>query len=545
MHPGLWLLFGLRLRGWVRRLYRGANTVRGALLLVFGSLVFISWVTPLLFQSAITPAQSPAEVRRWGPPALLGIWLINLLFSSSEGAITFSAGEVNLLFPAPLSRRQLLSYKILLLFASSVVSALFMALFFHRFATSYLAAALPLSLALSFLQLFTVFLALLASTVGARAYNQRRRIVLVLMLLVAVLVAVQVIASSSMPQDWREWLERLEESWLAQVLMSPLRCFVLAMTAERVWPDLVQWSALSALLNCLGLVVVFAMDAQYLEASARASEWRYARVQQMRRGGPLALNVFRSGVTRGRLPVFPSWGGVGPILWRQLSSAVRAFWSVVLMVLMTAAMSLPLWIDPVSGRQNLPVWPRLFGLFIGATLFVPALLPFDFRGDIDRMDMLKVLPVPAWRLVVGQLLTPILLISLAEILIIAVARVVRGVAETELLYVLAFAVPFNALIFEMENLLFLFFPTRTLAATPGDVQALGRQVIVWMVKLFTLAVMGGLAFLAGLLLYFLTGQTLVAGLFAAWVVVVAFVAGLVPLLGFAFRQFDVSRDTPP
>ena len=29
MHHGLWLLVGLRLRGWARRVYRGANTVRG------------------------------------------------------------------------------------------------------------------------------------------------------------------------------------------------------------------------------------------------------------------------------------------------------------------------------------------------------------------------------------------------------------------------------------------------------------------------------------------------------------------------------------
>jgi hypothetical protein len=146
---------------------------------------------------------------------------------------------------------------------------------------------------------------------------------------------------------------------------------------------------------------------------------------------------------------------------------------------------------------------------------------------------------------VGQLLTPIILVTFVQLLVLGITLVVRGMLGAPFLTTIAFALPFNALLFELENLLFLLFPSRVLAASPGDVQALGRQVVLWFVKLFALAVVGGLAALAGLLGYFLAGQSWPAALAAAWLVLAAFVAGLVPLLGLAFCRFDVARDTPP
>jgi hypothetical protein len=544
VHPGLWLLFRLRLRGWARRLARGTNTVRGAMLLVVGCLVFVSWVAPLFIQAAAPTTQDLEEVRRWGPWGLLGIWLLNVIFSSSEGAITFTPAEVNMLFPAPLSRRQLLTYKVFLFFASSVVSALFMALFFRRFAASYLAAVVALSLAMFCLQSFTVFLSLLASTIGARAYNLRRRLVLAIVLVVLALVAAQAYARSASLEP-HEWLDVIDQSRLVRIVLAPLRWFVLAMTAQEIWPDLVQWTALALLVNGICLTAIFVMDAQYLEASATASERLYERIQQARRGGPLAVAGKGSGRARWRLSVFPSWGGVGPICWRQMATALRGFWSVVILFALTAAMAVPVWMQARDNGGNGSVLAGLVGMFLGMTLFLPGLVPFDFRGDVDRMDMLKILPLPAWRLVVGQLLTPTLLLSLIQFLVLVATLATRERFAVPFLTTLAFALPFNALMVELENLLFLCFPTRVLGAAPGDVQALGRQVVLWFIKLFALAAIGGLAALAGLIGYFLGGQRWPAALTAAWLTLSASVIGLVPLVGLAFRRFDVARDTPP
>src|SRR5262249_5152550 len=101
---------GLRLWGWLRRIGRSLGSVRGILLVFSGPLGFVPWILPGIL-GGVPMGQHPAEVRRYGPLALAAYCVLELLIST-EGAITFSAAEVNFLFPGPLSRRQLLAYKV-------------------------------------------------------------------------------------------------------------------------------------------------------------------------------------------------------------------------------------------------------------------------------------------------------------------------------------------------------------------------------------------------------------------------------------------------
>src|SRR5205807_1771367 len=119
----------------------------------------------------------------------------------------------------------------------------------------------------------------------------------------------------------------------------------------------------------------------------------------------------------------------------------------------------------------------------------------------------------------------------------------------------AYAVPFNFLLFAMENLFFLLFPTRLAAATPGDFQALGRNVLFLLAKMLVLTLVLFLAALAGVVAWLATGGTLVNGQLtggsataawlAGWPVVALCGTALLPLIAYAFHAFDVGRDTPP
>jgi hypothetical protein len=108
----------------------------------------------------------------------------------------------------------------------------------------------------------------------------------------------------------------------------------------------------------------------------------------------------------------------------------------------------------------------------------------------------------------------------------------------------AFTLPFNFLLFALENLLFLLFPTRLAAATPGDFQTMGRNVLFLLGKVLALGVVLLAAGVVGGLAWFLTGSPW-AGAAAAWPVVAASGAALVPFIALAFQAFDVGRDTPP
>src|SRR5207248_9889327 len=130
-------------------------------------------------------------------------------------------------------------------------------------------------------------------------------------------------------------------------------------------------------------------------------------------------------------------------------------------------------------------------------------------------------PLPPWRVAVGQLLTPALLISLVQGLMLVAVQAVWRRWDPFLLLCLAFAPPINLLVFGLDNLLFLWFPSRVMAANPGDFQALGRNVLILMSKVLVLLVAGGLS--AGV--WFVVSEvsgSLVAGLLIAWLALMAF-----------------------
>ena len=66
-------------------------------------------------------------------------------------------------------------------------------------------------------------------------------------------------------------------------------------------------------------------------------------------------------------------------------------------------------------------------MVLGMTVaMLTPLLTFDFRGDIDRIDLLKALPLPAWRMALGQLLAPTLLLTAVQLLVIGLVQVLWG-----------------------------------------------------------------------------------------------------------------------
>jgi hypothetical protein len=82
-----------------------------------------------------------------------------------------------------------------------------------------------------------------------------------------------------------------------------------------------------------------------------------------------------------------------------------------------------------------------------------------------------------------------------------------------------------------------------MANTPGDFQALGRNVLLVFARLLGVLTVAGVAGVAGGLVAW-ASDSLWAGVAAAWPVVLGAGLLLVPFISLAFQAFDVSRDTP-
>jgi hypothetical protein len=540
VNAALWLLLALQTRGWLSSLARNLRTVKGAVLAAVGLAVFVPWLLTVLLGSTAR-SLDPEAVRRNGPAALLAYCVLNLLFSSHEKPIYFSPAEVQFLFAGPFTRRQVLAYKLLHTGLIGLPTALLMSALIRVRDAWFPAAFAGVLLLVVFLQLFSTALSLLGNALGARLYTRGRQLALALLVVLGLVVLAQTGAS---PARWspQAVAERLADAPAWRAVSLPLSWFFEAMLAARLWPDLVVHFALAAAVNVALLGVVFGLDAHYLEASAAASACLYARLQRLR---GRSVGAEESGPDSARrrweVPMLPWWGGVGPTFWRQLTTALRGLGRLLVLVVLGTVLVAPLLAGALEDEAVLLA--TVFGLVGWLTVFLTALVPFDFRGDLDRLGALKTLPVAAWRLTVGQLLTPVLLLSILQWLALAVLLAVAPRQRPYLLLGAAFVPPFNFLLFALDNLLFLLFPVRLMAATPGDFQALGRNVLLTLGKTFGLLFVGVLASAVGALAGLLSGSVWV-GAAAAWPVVALCGAALVPLVALAFKRFDVSRDTP-
>ena len=131
MQPALARLIVLSTKGALRRSFRGAKTVRGALLLAFSFVVIAIMVVPsLVVRHSVRGKPGIPPFGDWLEPYLpfmvLSACLLIVFTSAVEKAFYFTPAEVDLLFPAPFHRRDLLFYKLAKTIAGSLLLSIFL-----------------------------------------------------------------------------------------------------------------------------------------------------------------------------------------------------------------------------------------------------------------------------------------------------------------------------------------------------------------------------------------------------------------------------------
>jgi hypothetical protein len=401
-------------------------------------------------------------------------------------------------------------------------------------------------LTFTFMQVFALAVSFIAATAGELAYSRTRKVILFALVLALAWAAGQALRRDEPEGNILETLQRIEQSQVLQWIVTPFRWYVRILTARHVWPDFVQWGGVCLAINLGLILLVYLLDASYLESAAAASEKRYAKLARMRSSGTLGGGSVKAGKVRFGLPMLPWLGGAGPLAWRQLTAASRSHRAFTILLIAGGAGMIGPVIAASHSEDSAEILPWMvtgMGLFMA--LMLTQFFAYDFRADVDRIEVLKTLPVAAWRIVAGQLITPVLFNCGFQILLVGVIYAFLGKVGYLLLGVVLFAPPLNLLLAGVENGLFLLFPTRLVQTTPGDLSQAGRQFLVMLAKMLTLAVGGGVPFLFGLIAYWIAGQSVVAAVAAAWPISALLSVVPLPFVAAAFRNFDVARDTPP
>ena len=270
-HPALWKLMRLQWLGGFRQFRASLKTARGIFFLGFVTVMSLYGLASLYFASRVT-SQSPqfsdaiSQMQQdFLPLAMLVMTTYVVLFSTGESTVYFTASEAAFLFPAPFTRKQLLTYTL----QKSLLGMAGVSLFFALFTTTGIIMVIPrwiaISLTLAFLQLLTMNVAFLRSVLQEKVHTVIRRS-LGLLIGLAIVVVLMQSAATAIELDFTAYWNSFRESTVLKWLLSPFQVFVGALRA----PDLLSFIPYAAVLMLVdGLLLQLAYRLKPLSPSVK------------------------------------------------------------------------------------------------------------------------------------------------------------------------------------------------------------------------------------------------------------------------------------
>ena len=329
MNAGLLYLFRMGPIALARRARRRFRGVKGLFLLLGIGALLTLILGPQIFNYMIRHESESAGgtfegIRFWAPAAIL----LMVFLLMAKGALYFRPAEVQFLFPAPITRRQLLLYNVLSKLPVQILSGLWCSIFALGHSNRWYAGILAPIVFLMFLQITTQASGLLLAALGERYAKPAKRFgffALVGLLIVALATMRLRLPSGAGLIDCARALVELPAvvtlSWIT-------RPFVELYLAESL-AQLAFWAAIAAgiLFAEIGLMMLF--DVAYNEAAVGHARKMQKALRRMRSGGGAfaIAGAKRSGLS---IPRFPFWRGAGPIAWRQCQEMTRNFRGAVM-----------------------------------------------------------------------------------------------------------------------------------------------------------------------------------------------------------------------
>jgi len=149
-------------------------------------------------------------------------------------------------------------------------------------------------------------------------------------------------------------------------------------------------------------------------------------------------------------------GGCGSLLWRQMLGVSNYRGTVIFSLTVPVLLScLPLLSKHGSGMMLINL---IASMVFYSFLLLPSALILDYRRDINRMAVLKSLPISPLAMTIGQLAVPVLMCCLFQTAVLAIGAASGKVILWQAVLAGVMLVPVNVLIFAAENYIFMLAP---------------------------------------------------------------------------------------
>ena len=518
---------------------------------------------PLLF---LTTAQGRAIIT-------CGVFL---LFAASWisgrriDALAFSPAEVHFLFPAPVTRRWLIIFKLVRMQIAILISSFVWTLLVRRGAGDLH----PLMRAVGFWLLFaTISIHQVGSALVHASAIQRgilgdrlqRAVTTILVLLSALyswaaFSAWQTVASDPvlLGQNFMAKLAATLEQPLLSALLLPFKLLGDAGFAGSTS----QWLAaipFALLIFALHLIFVVRANFAFEESAAEASVRVAKRIADFRaRGVRAAPSASPRTIRSTSLPLSAHGSRAVAIIWKNSLAFLRSLraTSMLLILLMIAPVIVALVISERGMlRSMLLIFLSMF--LFWSILLGPRFIRNDLRADMAQLSLLKTFPLTGTRLVSAEITSATLALTVIQMALVAgtfyllMAESSTFARMPERFLILA-AAPFvffaiNVINMTIQNGAALLFPAWTTfgLTRPGGVEAMGQGILMAVASVLLLALSLLPAAITATALYFLLGNlawmpriTLVG--IAALIIVFAELVVLMHLLGRVFDRTEPS-----
>lgn len=564
LEAGLYLLSR---SGWnrVRRVATRLRQPRYALAVLAG----VAYLSLVLFgQRAQAGAPVSVPVMQLTGTVLLAILAAKWwLFGADRLALAFSPAEIQFLFPAPVSRAGLLTFKLLRAQFLILVNVAIWLLLLNRGRGQVL--PLPLHAATIWAMFSTLFLHRLGVALTRDSMVEHGRAGLfrnwpALAGLAALVIVIVISTRRAVPAGLEEYpggilagLRQVLETPPLSWALVPFQVPFLPLAA----PDVATWIPrflMALALVALHLAWVFRADKAFEEAAIEASARRADLLDRWRRQGARPRAPTRRTWRWGRLS--PDGHPIRAIIWKNLTRLVR---TATPGVAVTTALLIAgiIGFTVVAGDEHVEVTVMIATLALSwvavLAIFGPQWVRNDLRGDLEHLQVLRTWPVSGMTLMAGEVFSSSLVLTatqglLAIIGLTALARTSQmemslGVLGLLCLPGLATLAALNIVALAIQNAGALLYPSWVRSEIrPAGIEAMGQHLLTAGISLLLLLLAAiGPVVLGGGAVYLLWNQlgwlSLVPGLLlgAAGLSLEAFL--LLDWMGGRFERLD---DTP-
>ena len=379
---------------------------------------------------------APAQVI--GSVALFALAALSWLWPGSKPTLTFSRAEVQFLFQAPLSRRQLVQYKLIRSQIGTLFGSVMTTLFLRP--TSLAAGWIFLTgmwLTFSIMSLHATGISLSRQSLarlGAAGFARQWLPVALVVGSIGVMGATVALdwahlAGLASPRDVFHEVEALMSTGAAAIVLWPFRAIVrvpLAQTTAQFWTALPG----ALLIIAVNYVWVIRADASFEEASAERAEKIVAQLAS--RGAAPRVNV-KAATTPTPFTLSPAGRPEMAILWKNLImvgryASLTTLIRFVPLLIMLGVLSQGL--GRSGGLQTAVAIMCLFGV-VATIVLGPQMARNDLRQDLGILAVLKTWPLTGATLLRGELLAPMVMLTSIVWLLILAALMLSGRIPTD------------------------------------------------------------------------------------------------------------------